>query len=51
MAVPELPPALVEQLRDLARRVGRLQQDWANPERYYHNRDELADEIDRLTRR
>lgn len=43
-------PPTPDQLRDLARRIGRLRPDWHNPERYFAERDELEREARRLAR-
>ena len=39
-----------ERLRDLARRVGRLQPDWRNPERFFENRSDLEHDLRRLAK-
>lgn len=33
--------ALAEELKELARQIGRLVPDWRSPERYFERRDEL----------
>lgn len=37
-------------IRDVARRLSRLSPDWRDPERYFHNRDEIERELKRLAR-
>lgn len=38
------------QVRDAARRIGRLSPDWRNPERYFENRSEIERELRRLAK-
>ena len=38
------------QLREAARRIGRLSPDWRNPERYFENRSEIERELHRLAK-
>jgi hypothetical protein len=37
-------------LTDLARPLGQLRPDWANPERYFENRNEIERELRRLAK-
>lgn len=39
------------QVREAARRIGRLRPDWRNPERYFENRSEIERELCRLAKR
>ena len=41
---------MVQGIRDVARRLSRLSPDWRDPERYFHNRDEIERELKRLAR-
>ena len=41
-------PDAGERLLDLARRIRALSPDWANPERFYERRDDLAAEARRV---
>ena len=44
------PASAAERLVILAREIGRLAPDWRDPERYYEQRSELAEEARRLAR-
>lgn len=45
-----LPPAHLERLADIRRRLARLSPDWSDPRRFYDRRDTLIEELVALER-
>ena len=43
-------PSELPDLHELARRVGRLAPSWQRPERFYQQRDDLADALHQIAR-
>jgi hypothetical protein len=48
--VPMSPTMVGAEVKELARRVGRLSPDWGNPERYFEERDILERALRRAAR-
>lgn len=45
-----IPDGHLDKLRSIGRRLASLSPDWNNPQRFFSRRDDLVDELDRLSR-